>query len=295
MSELYPTTNDINALSGTSDSEHEVLYPAIAESPYYTSFYKMLYRLLDLSRRAGDLRVYKDGELTFGVRAGSIAAGDTFTSYAGLAGQSLADDATNYIYLTSAGVLTINTTGFPTPSSTAHVRLATIATGTASAGGASGSYDFADITDVRGSAFASILGAGWVNDGDVTDAKLSATLQDAIPQLDISASAEGATSADTIDVTLQVQDASGTSLAKQHLLRVWIDDAEFGAPDATGNTVTVSTGTTMQTLTSDADYELLTDATGVVQIDIAVSGSASRYVMAELDGVVYSSGELVWV
>jgi hypothetical protein len=295
MSELYPTTTDINALSGTSDSEQEVLYPAIAESPYYTSFYKMLYRLLDLARRAGDLRVYKDGDLTFGVRAGSIAVGDTVTTYAGASGQALTDDATNYIYLTGAGVLTVNTTGFPAPSAAAHVRLATVATGTASEAGASGSYDFVDITDCRGSALASVLGAGWVNDGDVTDAKLSSTLQEAIPQLSISASAEGATTADTIDVTLQVQDASGASLAKPHLLRVWIDDAEFGAPDATGNTVTVSTGTTLQTLTANADYELLTDANGAAQMDIAVSGAASRYVMAELDGVVYSSGELVWV
>jgi len=65
MSELYPSDADLNALSGTADAEQGVAYPTIFESPYYTTFYKMLYRLLDVARRAGDLRVCKDGDLTF--------------------------------------------------------------------------------------------------------------------------------------------------------------------------------------------------------------------------------------
>ena len=77
MTEQYPSDADLNALSGTDDSGQEVTYPTIYESPYYTTFYKMLYRLLDVARRAGDLRVYKDGDLTFGVRAGKYFDGDT--------------------------------------------------------------------------------------------------------------------------------------------------------------------------------------------------------------------------
>ena len=52
MAEQYPTDVTLNALSGSADSQQEVAYPTIAESPYYTSFYKMLYRLLDVARRA---------------------------------------------------------------------------------------------------------------------------------------------------------------------------------------------------------------------------------------------------
>jgi hypothetical protein len=82
MTELYLTDTAINALSGTSDTEQEVYYPPICESPYYTSFYKMVHRLLDVARRAGDLRAYKDGDLTFGVRAGQFMVGDTIVTVA---------------------------------------------------------------------------------------------------------------------------------------------------------------------------------------------------------------------
>ena len=131
MTELYPSDAELNSLSGTSDPGQEVLYIPTGESPYYTSFYKMLYRLLDAARRAGDLRVYKDGDLTFGVRAGRLANGDNTIAYAGASAQALTNNATNYIYLAVSGAtatLTVNTTGFPNPSATPHIPLATIVT-----------------------------------------------------------------------------------------------------------------------------------------------------------------------
>ncbi len=152
MTETYPSDADLNALSGTTDGEQDVLFVPIGESPYYTSFYKMLYRLLDVARRAGDLRVYKDGDLTFGVKGGKYVNGDSTINYAGATEQSLTNNQTNYIYLTSAGTLTKNTTGFPVPSVTPHIPLATIVT-------ASGSYDHADITDYRGRGLWSVCGA----------------------------------------------------------------------------------------------------------------------------------------
>ena len=152
MSELHPTDAELNALSGSTDSEQEVLYIPMGQSPYYTSFYKMLHRLLNVARRSGDLRVYKDGAMTFGVRAGRFLNSDTPVNFTGATAQALANNAVNYIYLTAAGVLTVNTSSFPTPSATPHLPLATIATGTASAGGVSGTYAEVDITDYRGRA-----------------------------------------------------------------------------------------------------------------------------------------------
>jgi len=148
MTENYPTDAELNGLSGTTDAEQEVLYVATGESPYYTSFYKMLFRLLDMARRAGDLRVYKDGALTFGVRPGRYFNGDTAVNYAGATAQALTNNQTNYIYLTAAGVLTVNTTGFPLPSVTPHIPLATITT-------SAGEYSIndGDIVDYRGRAF----------------------------------------------------------------------------------------------------------------------------------------------
>ena len=146
MTEVYPSDESLNALSGTSDAEQAVLFPTIGESPYYTSFYKMLFRLMAVAIRGGDLRVYKDGDLTFGVRAGKFLDGDTVRNYTGGSEQALTNNATNYVYLTASATLTVNTTGFPTPSDTPHIPLATILT-------AAGTYAHSDITDYRGRAF----------------------------------------------------------------------------------------------------------------------------------------------
>jgi hypothetical protein len=161
MAEEFPSDTTLNGLSGTTDAEQAVPYIPIGLSPYHTEFYRMLYRLLDTARRAGDLRVYKDdsGALKFGVRAGKFLNGDTPVDFTGAAGQDLTDNAINYIYLAADGTLTINTSGFPTPSVTPHIPLATIATGTESAGGIAGQYDFADITDTRGRVFLRVVGS----------------------------------------------------------------------------------------------------------------------------------------
>ncbi len=156
MTELYPSDTVINALSGTSDTEQDVAYPAIYEAPYYTTFYKMLYRLLDVARRAGDLRVYKDGALTFGVRAGKFFHNDQLVEFTGATGQTLTNNAVNYVYLNANGTLIANTTGFPVPSMTPHIRLAMI---TASGG----AYDHDDILDQRGSSFIRLAGVAEEN------------------------------------------------------------------------------------------------------------------------------------
>lgn len=68
-------------------------------------------------------------------------------------GQTL-DDACVRMYADNskgAETLTVNTTGFPTPSATPHIPLATILT-------AAGEYDFADIIDHRARAMYSVLG-----------------------------------------------------------------------------------------------------------------------------------------
>lgn len=148
MAEKYPADATLNALSGTTDSEQEVAYPTIFESPYYTTFYKMLYRLLDVARRAGDLRVYKDGDMTYGVRAGKFFDGDTLRTYAGSTGNAVTAGNTYYIYLTAAGTLTSSTSSFPTPSTTPHIRLATIELDAGET-----DYDHSDITDMRATAF----------------------------------------------------------------------------------------------------------------------------------------------
>jgi len=156
MSETAETTAVADALSGTTHSATDIVFCTIGDSAYYTEDYqKEAVMLRILGQLPSSLRVFKDGDLTFGVRAGYFLDGDTLRTYAGADAQALTDDATNYIYLTSAGVLTVNTTGFPTPSATPHVRLATILT-------ASSVYNAdTSVTDYRStSAFGVARGAG---------------------------------------------------------------------------------------------------------------------------------------
>lgn len=276
MTELYPSDADLNALSGLGDAEQDVLYVPIGQSPYHTHFYRMLYRLLDVARRAGDLRVFKDGQATFGVRAGAFLDGDAVRQVAESTDNTLTDEATNSIYLTADGTLTVSTTGLPDPSTTPHIPLAEIAV-------TGGAYDHADITDLRGRALFAVQ-AGL-------SPAVAAELTERVLGVEISAGAEAA---DVRRITVQLTDAAGNNLADRAAVRVWVSASDFGGPSSTGHTVALVTGTSLTTILSNADYRLLTDATGAIELDVTAAGAGSLYVMAEVGGRVVSSGELTW-
>jgi len=128
MAEVYPSDNEL--LNIQSDSETGVEYIATGTAPYYLEFRKLLYRLLLASRRANDLRVYDEGGLDIGVRAGKFWLGTELVSYGGSSANTLADDKSNiYIYLNSSGNLVTDEYGsFPDMTATPHVRLATVTT-----------------------------------------------------------------------------------------------------------------------------------------------------------------------
>lgn len=185
MTEIFPSDQELNALSGVTESEQEVPFLTIGESPYHTSFYRMMHRLLTVAKRAGDLRVYKDGPLTFGLRAGKFAHDTTVRSAPAGEGNALTDNAVNYIYLLADATLVVNTTGFPDATNIPHVPLAVIST-------SGGEYRPEDITDFRGGALfqtlraASSGGAAWGGiGGTLSDqADLSSALagkQDTLP------------------------------------------------------------------------------------------------------------------
>lgn len=140
MAEVYPSENEL--LNIQSDSETGVEYIATGTAPYYLEFRKLLYRLLLASQRANDLRVFDEGGLDIGVKAGKFWIGTELVSYGGSSANTLADDKSNiYIYLDSSGNLVTNEySGFPDMATTAHVRLATVTT----SGG-----DITSITDCR--------------------------------------------------------------------------------------------------------------------------------------------------
>ncbi len=146
MAETELTATECSALNGTTDSETDFKYHSPGDANYYTEGQRQRHRLLTLAKALGNrFRVYKEGQATFGVRPGKVRRGDSVLTYAGSTGNALSDDQTNYIYLhVDGGALTLatNTSGFPNPSATPHMPLATITV-------ASGSYAVTDMSDDR--------------------------------------------------------------------------------------------------------------------------------------------------
>jgi hypothetical protein len=161
MPESALTSTAADALSGTTDNQTDLVYPAIGESTYYTTIYRLVHRLLTVAKAANAFRLYKDGTLTCGVRPGRCTRGTTVYNYAGTGAQALTNDAVNYLWLqVDAGVLAlhVNTTGMPNPATTPNLPLGTIATGTQSCGAVTGQYSVDDISDYRGQAIFNLVG-----------------------------------------------------------------------------------------------------------------------------------------
>ena len=122
-----------------------------------TWLYKMTrqeHKLLTMAAAANVGRVFKDGDLTFGVEAIQWYNGSTLITKAEASAQGLTDNETNYIYYDQAGGLQVNITAFPDPATTPHIPLATILT-------ASATYAYDDITDKRQAGFISIPGGTY--------------------------------------------------------------------------------------------------------------------------------------
>ena len=128
MAEVYPSDSEL--LNLQSDSETGVEYIPTGTAPYYLHFRRLLHRLLLATRRGNDLRVYDEGGLDIGVKAGKFWLGTELVSYAGSTGNTLADNKAGiYVYLDAQGTLiTDEDASFPSMAATPHVRLAIVST-----------------------------------------------------------------------------------------------------------------------------------------------------------------------
>ena len=290
MSETELTDAQALALAGTTDSETDFEYHTVGQSTYYLDGFRQRHRVLAIIKAVNALRICKDGDLTFGVRAGKYMNGDTPVNYAGAAAQALTNNQTNYIFITAAGTLTVNTTGLPDPSTTPHVPLAAIVT-------SAGQYDVEDITDYRSRAIFQVLSAltpanaNTLSDGSNADALhvhaavgLAEAVQDLMPNLLLTGADDGD---GTGTMTIQVRDAADNNLAQRFCVRAWIADAEYSEPDAQTD-FSVTTGEQLRELEADADYEAISDANGTLVMDIDTTTDKTVYVMAEVDGRIYT-------
>lgn len=140
MSEVYPSDSEL--LNIQADDETGVEYIPTGTAPYYLHFRRLMHRLLLACRRANDLRVFDEGGLDVGVKAGKFWLGAELVSYAGSSGNTLVDDKDAiFIYLDADGTLVTDEYGdFPGMAAEPHIRLAVVST----SGG-----DIVSITDCR--------------------------------------------------------------------------------------------------------------------------------------------------
>lgn len=225
MAEVYPSDSEL--LNIQSDTETGIEYIPTGTAPYYLQFRKLIYRLLLASRRANDLRVYDEGGLDIGVKAGKFWLGTQLTSYAGSSSNTLADDKQNiYIYLDSSGSLvTDEYSGFPNMATTPHIRLAQVTT---SCG------DIESLTDCRAGHNTVVpYGAGGLKkhiEAHIGNDTLTATESGSIH------SNLGATA--TVTLTLPTSAAVGTVLtfAVQAAQELRIDPGTAAIRDSSGQT-----------------------------------------------------------
>jgi hypothetical protein len=97
----------------------------------------------------------------------------------------------------------------------------------------------------------------------------------------------GAEATDVINVALQVVDAQGMALALQLALLAWLSDTAGAALTATApsaGTAIGTDGTIIVEHTAETLMELLTDADGVLDLDIGEAGADTWYLNVRLPG-----------
>ena len=124
-----------------------------------------------------------------------------------------------------------------------------------------------------------------IKDEAVTGAKLSASFQSYIAYLTIAAADSGSNAG---TCTIQLKDGEGNDVSGYGLVRTWIADAAYSEPDPQTD-YSVSTGEEMREIEADADYEVITDSSGAIVMDIAVAAPKTVHCMAVINGIIYTS------
>ena len=92
------------------------------------------------------------------------------------------------------------------------------------------------------------------------------------------------------DAKVTLVDAAGNAITGKHLVRVWYSTTDGGAPSDTDNTVAVHTGaTSIQAITANAHYLVLTSATGEAELRATLAGAGDRFIHVEIAGKVASA------
>ena len=98
-----------------------------------------------------------------------------------------------------------------------------------------------------------------------------------------------------IIATIQATDRRGNPRAGTFLVRLWTATTSGGAPGGGGGqTMGVTTGTLIETVTANEQLVARTDATGKLVLSIIIVGAASRWLSAVLMGEASEGSQLTW-
>lgn len=104
------------------------------------------------------------------------------------------------------------------------------------------------------------------------------------PGVEITVAAEGG---DVINVSVQVKDGSNVDLAQQLSFFAWLSDTAGAAATATAPSAGVAVGTDGVIIvehTAEIVFELLTDADGLIDLDIGEAGVDTWFLNVRLAG-----------
>ncbi len=195
--------SDTTLLGLTCDDDTGVPYIATGLSPYYLEFRKMLYQLLRVSRRANDLRVYRDGAISIGIRPGRCLIGGVVADYPGGSGIVIEPESSVTVTIDASCEIQLCTAGVPIDR-TGSIPLAVVE---------SDDRAITGITDLRGETFLSSpsLGALGVSTASSVIDRVLAGVSDYVSAASLNVLTGGAESTvDSLHRHLQVyQDIAG--------------------------------------------------------------------------------------
>jgi len=197
--------------------------------------------------------------------------GDTDKHFAGATGQTIASDDTWSVYLDASNTLQISGSGFPADDTT-YMPLAEVVM-------ADGAIANDVITDKRPVRMYQV--------GSLPD------VVDLIPSVELTVGTE---TGDTIEVTIQVNDAQGNANAHAFECHAILSDSAYGAETSTApsGTVSFTTGTVTEEVTAKKSWWVNTDANGQAVLSIGEAGAATWYLNVSVDGRVYVSDAITF-
>ena len=91
----------------------------------------------------------------------------------------------------------------------------------------------------------------------------------------------------TATCLMRARDSLGVIMKERVLIRTWIADADMSEPDAQTD-FSVGLGEQMYEHEAEADYTVISNSDGKVEMNIEVAENKTIYIMAEIDGRIYS-------